>query len=368
MGSNSSRVMSPLREESSRDPHQTNNNHSNNSTSQNKGAPVSHTSTFTAVNGSSKGTDHTSNESANARHNPRPVERSASSHQNQEQDKRVKASSSPGAGSAYSQASRSRSGSGVGGLSDDGSDLSSSALHSPTTPTSPNLDGQPTSKHGLPQLSKSNQIPFSNPRPSENFDHSSLNKRKRTSTPPNPHPPHPRTDNYTAQEMSVTAENAIAQVNQIKNDAELLASSGDNIPDQKDTDVSAEAREQLTQYARRHLQNESSAISNRLDRGESIDGQSQNSDLIMLDSQPSQLQGPSQQLSQEQHHEYDGPSTPGGIQMANGVRNSDGKRKRVFSNRTKTGCVTCRRRKKKCDEEKPECKCFAIVIIKRSEA
>ena len=31
------------------------------------------------------------------------------------------------------------------------------------------------------------------------------------------------------------------------------------------------------------------------------------------------------------------------------------KRKRVFSNRTKTGCMTCRRRKKKCDEMHPEC-------------
>ena len=31
------------------------------------------------------------------------------------------------------------------------------------------------------------------------------------------------------------------------------------------------------------------------------------------------------------------------------------RRKRVFSNRTKTGCMTCRRRKKKCDEMHPEC-------------
>ncbi|CAG8188252.1 unnamed protein product [Penicillium olsonii] len=31
------------------------------------------------------------------------------------------------------------------------------------------------------------------------------------------------------------------------------------------------------------------------------------------------------------------------------------KRKRVFSNRTKTGCMTCRRRKKKCDEQHPQC-------------
>jgi white-opaque regulator 2 len=31
------------------------------------------------------------------------------------------------------------------------------------------------------------------------------------------------------------------------------------------------------------------------------------------------------------------------------------KRKRVFSNRTKTGCMTCRKRKKKCDEGHPYC-------------
>lgn len=38
-----------------------------------------------------------------------------------------------------------------------------------------------------------------------------------------------------------------------------------------------------------------------------------------------------------------------------GVQVDVKKRKRVFSNRTKTGCQTCRRRKKKCDEAKPEC-------------
>jgi hypothetical protein len=32
------------------------------------------------------------------------------------------------------------------------------------------------------------------------------------------------------------------------------------------------------------------------------------------------------------------------------------KMKRAFSNRTKTGCLTCRRRKKKCDEGQPRCK------------
>lgn len=36
------------------------------------------------------------------------------------------------------------------------------------------------------------------------------------------------------------------------------------------------------------------------------------------------------------------------------------KRKRNFSNRTKTGCMTCRRRKKKCDENRPECEFHGI--------
>ncbi|CAG8032915.1 unnamed protein product [Penicillium salamii] len=43
-----------------------------------------------------------------------------------------------------------------------------------------------------------------------------------------------------------------------------------------------------------------------------------------------------------------GPDRHGALQVAP-------KRKRVFSNRTKTGCMTCRRRKKKCDEQHPAC-------------
>ena len=38
-----------------------------------------------------------------------------------------------------------------------------------------------------------------------------------------------------------------------------------------------------------------------------------------------------------------------------GGHQASAKRKRVFSNRTKTGCLTCRRRKKKCDENHPFC-------------
>ena len=40
------------------------------------------------------------------------------------------------------------------------------------------------------------------------------------------------------------------------------------------------------------------------------------------------------------------------------------RRKRVFSNRTKTGCMTCRKRKKKCDEQHPECE-YHLELKKR---
>ena len=41
------------------------------------------------------------------------------------------------------------------------------------------------------------------------------------------------------------------------------------------------------------------------------------------------------------------------------------RRKRNFSNRTKTGCLTCRKRKKKCDETKPECKYHVPFLLGR---
>lgn len=39
------------------------------------------------------------------------------------------------------------------------------------------------------------------------------------------------------------------------------------------------------------------------------------------------------------------------------------KRKRVFSHRSKTGCMTCRRRKKKCDEQHPACKSSYLSFV-----
>lgn len=44
-----------------------------------------------------------------------------------------------------------------------------------------------------------------------------------------------------------------------------------------------------------------------------------------------------------------------GERTSQGAVQAGPKRKRVFSNRTKTGCMTCRKRKKKCDEGHPFC-------------
>jgi hypothetical protein len=49
------------------------------------------------------------------------------------------------------------------------------------------------------------------------------------------------------------------------------------------------------------------------------------------------------------------PGSPTEHSRASMINLNPKKGKRPFSNRTKTGCGTCRRRKKKCDEAKPEC-------------
>lgn len=85
------------------------------------------------------------------------------------------------------------------------------------------------------------------------------------------------------------------------------------------------------------------------------------------------LQRASQGL-EAQHHDYERTS-PGDDDRSNpyggyghdrremSVQSDPKKRKRNFSNRTKTGCMTCRRRKKKCDENKPECKLLEDASI-----
>ncbi|KAJ5995846.1 hypothetical protein N7481_002823 [Penicillium waksmanii] len=57
---------------------------------------------------------------------------------------------------------------------------------------------------------------------------------------------------------------------------------------------------------------------------------------------------PSSSIGPPTSSTYPSDRSPAAVQVAP-------KRKRVFSNRTKTGCMTCRRRKKKCDEQHPAC-------------
>lgn len=41
---------------------------------------------------------------------------------------------------------------------------------------------------------------------------------------------------------------------------------------------------------------------------------------------------------------------------------------KVTNGRSKTGCLTCRRRKKKCDEAKPSCTCSSELIRSRTQS
>ncbi|RMZ79213.1 hypothetical protein DV738_g3523, partial [Chaetothyriales sp. CBS 135597] len=52
---------------------------------------------------------------------------------------------------------------------------------------------------------------------------------------------------------------------------------------------------------------------------------------------------------------WDGPASKSTPSYEQDVNSQVKKRKRTFANRTKSGCMTCRRRKKKCDEGRPEC-------------
>ncbi|KAJ5051534.1 uncharacterized protein L3040_001310 [Drepanopeziza brunnea f. sp. 'multigermtubi'] len=72
------------------------------------------------------------------------------------------------------------------------------------------------------------------------------------------------------------------------------------------------------------------------------------------------LQRASQHMDAQQHGDYQSPgdddkSVNQYYDQDGSVQSDPKKRKRNFSNRTKTGCMTCRRRKKKCDENRPEC-------------
>ncbi|KAF1975943.1 hypothetical protein BU23DRAFT_566151 [Bimuria novae-zelandiae CBS 107.79] len=85
------------------------------------------------------------------------------------------------------------------------------------------------------------------------------------------------------------------------------------------------------------------------------ESQPQRRDLLRT----TELDSNHESMSQAKMSEVDGPNgfEPSSTTRttAAGVQVDPKKRKRQFANRTKTGCGTCRRRKKKCDEAKPEC-------------
>lgn len=59
--------------------------------------------------------------------------------------------------------------------------------------------------------------------------------------------------------------------------------------------------------------------------------------------------------------DFYGSYTPEHRRDGSMIQSDPKKRKRNFSNRTKTGCLTCRKRKKKCDESKPECESHTLT-------
>ena len=97
------------------------------------------------------------------------------------------------------------------------------------------------------------------------------------------------------------------------------------------------------------------------------------------------LQRASQCLNVQQRREYKQTSSTEDDRSANTSYSAYGterrdiatqgdpkKRKRNFSNRTKTGCITCRSRKKKCDGTRPECespstRIFTSLHMKRND-
>ena len=94
---------------------------------------------------------------------------------------------------------------------------------------------------------------------------------------------------------------------------------------------------------------------NRLPRESYHESQSHNRDMLRTTELDSN-RDPGSQVHMSANDDSSGfePSSTTRTTAA-GVQVDTKKRKRQFANRTKTGCGTCRRRKKKCDEGKPEC-------------
>ncbi|KAK8005418.1 hypothetical protein PG990_011455 [Apiospora arundinis] len=102
-----------------------------------------------------------------------------------------------------------------------------------------------------------------------------------------------------------------------------------------------------------HSRDERSAYETQNSASQS-EGQGEDS-LRRVTSQMDSQQGYSPTSPDDESSYYGGSYTPEHRRDGSVIQSDPKKRKRNFSNRTKTGCFTCRRRKKKCDESKPEC-------------
>lgn len=120
-------------------------------------------------------------------------------------------------------------------------------------------------------------------------------------------------------------------------------------PDNRDKDhwYSQQSREERASYDGRHHSAASPQDEDQTDEGRRrANSQGDHGDY----------QGSSPEADDRSNSMYGGQYTPEHRQGSVLQHGDPKKRKRNFSNRTKTGCMTCRKRKKKCDEQKPECR------------
>jgi hypothetical protein len=93
----------------------------------------------------------------------------------------------------------------------------------------------------------------------------------------------------------------------------------------------------------------------------SVDGNEQENGDTQSIELPDEMSSPTQSRAWQHQSGLNGQVYA--HEETNGMHYGKPKRKRNFSNRTKTGCLTCRHRKKKCDEVKPYCASHPTLVI-----
>jgi hypothetical protein len=129
-----------------------------------------------------------------------------------------------------------------------------------------------------------------------------------------------------------------------------------------------EAEPATTSTQPRHSpDNEADLLTSEAAPASALDGSNEQDDFDLRDSSPNRADSDDGDGDQsfaspdrDESRAGDGSRTASGVQVD---PERTKRRKRVFSNRTKTGCMTCRKRKKKCDETHPECKWYLFLFI-----